>query len=338
MNSQIQEKPRTKQINVSLNVMKCLAIFAVMCGHSTYFLGTGGLVLDGIIRFTVPFFFLISGFFSFFTDNTYATEKYKARTMKLFKLMIISNLIFFIYFIITNRFGDNSFYILWLLDIHNIFNFLILNVPPTALHLWFIQSLLYCYIIYYFLSKFQINPNRLYKYIPILFILCLILGEFFIKAGIKLPIEYYRNFLFMGLPFFALGYLIHDKEDKIKELVSNRFLICLIVFGCMLAVLEVLTVGVADLFISSIMVASGLFIWCIKNPVKLQRFRISSFIGQNLYASMYVLHLIIAEMLVAHGIMGYLNPFIVFILTAIVSYIIYLVLKNIRRIPILNRS
>ena len=338
MNSQSQEK-KTKQINVSLNVMKCVAIFAVMCGHSTlYLIGNEGLVIDGIIRFTVPFFFLISGFFSYFTDNSYATKKYKARTIKLIKLLIISNLLFLAYFIITNRFGDMTIYFIWLTDINNIFSFILLNVSPTALHLWFIQSLLYCYIIYYFLSKFKINPNKLYKYIPILLIGCLMLGEFFIKGGLNLPIEYYRNFLFMGLPFFALGYWIHDKEELINDLVSNRFVICLVVIGCLLSALEVLVIGVADLFIGSIFTSTGLFIWCVKNPMKLQNFKITSFIGKNLYASMYILHLIVAETLFGWGYLTYLNPFIIFVCTAVISYIIYLVIKNINRVNILNKS
>ena len=63
-----------------------------------------------------------------------------------------------------------------------------------------------------------------------------------------LTLKYYRNFLFMGLPFFTLGYLIHDKKDILTEKISNSFLIAFGIFGLLLTVLEVLVVGKLDIY------------------------------------------------------------------------------------------
>ena len=337
MNSQNQEK-KTKKINISLNVLKCITIFAVMCGHSRLFLlGHKGLVIDGIIRFSCPVFFMISGYFSYITDNEIAMKKYKKRLIKLIQLLIVANIIYFLSFVIQHPSLIKE-YVFIICDINNIFSYILLNVSPTSLHLWFLESLIYCYIIYYILCRFKINPNVLYKYIPLLLIGCILLGELFIKAGIKLPIEYYRNFIFMGIPFFAIGYLIHEKEKLVLDNFSNRLLIGLIVLGCALSALEVLVIDVADLFVGSIILSTCMFIWCIKNPTRLKNFKITSFIGQHLYASMYILHLVVADVVLMYLPLSYAFPIVLFICTTLLSGTLYLIFKYIKRINIFNKK
>ena len=69
------ERPR---INNSLNILKCISAFAVVCIHC--FVIENGVssnqLVDGLARFAVPVFFLISGFYSYYADNTKATQKY----------------------------------------------------------------------------------------------------------------------------------------------------------------------------------------------------------------------------------------------------------------------
>ena len=67
-----------RQINKSINVLKCLAIFAVICIHCKLFnLGAKGGIVVALCRFAVPFFFMVSGYFSFFDNRSKALEKYK---------------------------------------------------------------------------------------------------------------------------------------------------------------------------------------------------------------------------------------------------------------------
>lgn len=311
-----------KKQNSSLNALKCLAIFAIICLHMVVFpLTTKSVIIDSLSRFGAPVFFLIAGFYSYFNnDQNKALAKYKTRIIRLIKLLIIANIIFFIY---MNIHKDIAASIMSMIDIKNIFTYIIFNVSPTGPHLWFIESLIYCYILYYILSKFNINPNKLYKYIPILLLLGFIIGEFSASAGLVFPKEYYRNFIFMGLPFFTLGYLIHDKESIIDK-ISNKSLIYITLLGCVLSVIEGLTIPLTEIYVGSILIATCLFIWCIKNPDRID-FKITSFIGGKLYASMYVLHFMILHILVPKYFdFGYFNPIFIFIATAIVSAIVYL--------------
>lgn len=184
-------------------------------------------------------------------------------------------------------------------NLNALFNLIIFNVTPFGLHhLWFLLALIYCFIIYYVLIKLQVKPNTLYKFIPILIIFSLVIGEFltlFIGEffGYKsvelsfLTLKYYRNFLFMGLPFFTLGYLIHDKKDILTEKISNSFLIAFGIFGLLLTILEVIVVGKLDRYIGTIIFSVCIFIWCVKNPNTLN-FKITEFIDEKIiYFNLY---------------------------------------------------
>ena len=87
-----------KEINFSINVIKCLAIFSVIIIHCGIFsLGRKGTVIEGLARFAVPFFFLISGYYSYYKLNNKSMMKYKERIIRLTKLLIISSILFIIF-------------------------------------------------------------------------------------------------------------------------------------------------------------------------------------------------------------------------------------------------
>lgn len=58
----------------------------------------------------------------------------------------------------------------------------------------------------------------MYYLIPLQLIVNLMLGEFSAFIGMNIDKVYYRNFLFTGLPFFTLGYLTHNNQDKIHKI------------------------------------------------------------------------------------------------------------------------
>ena len=150
------------------------------------------------------------------------------------------------------------------------------------------------------------------------------MSEFSKMIGMAVPLEYYRNFLFMGLPFFMLGYYFHDKKDTLIKL-SNLSITGLAIFGFLLTVFEALFFGKLDMFLGTIVFTVFVFIWCVKNPNKLN-FRITEFIGGKLYTSMYILHVLVL-MLLLPIIQAWL--FVAcFVVTAIISAIIYIITRK----------
>lgn len=320
------------EINYSLNVIKCLSIFAVICIHCGFYnLSLKGLIIDSLSRFAVPIFFLISGFFSYYENNDYAVNKYKIRIIRLLKLYVIANLLYFIFYWIIGQFTSLNDIIL-LFNLHACFNYIMLNLTPVACHLWFISALLYCYILFFIIRKLNFNPNKLYVYIPLLLIGSLLLGEFSHFLGWSVPFEYYRNFLFMGLPFFTLGYFIHDNKENFINVLSNSNLIFLMILGLLFTAFETIVVGKNELYIGSIVFAVCLFLWCVENPNRLD-FKVSGWIGKNLYTLMYILHLMVLTLFDFYGLnLGYFKPVFAFIVTALISSVIYVLMKNLKRI------
>ena len=240
--------------------MKCVAVFAVIVIHTMvlYDHGKFDKMIISTSRFAVPFFFLISGFYSYYTSNEYAGVKYKNRIIRLLKLIIISGALFFTYKFIKT---GSIFQAIPNLNISSIINIFIFNISPFTDPLWFLQALLYCYLIFYILNKYKFKISKLYLLIPILLAGCLLLGVGSHLLDLNIHKMYYRNFLFMGLPFFLMGYLIHDKQDKIDN-ISNKLLV-LGIFSFILVILfePVITKAYCDLYLGSAILAILIMIW-----------------------------------------------------------------------------
>ena len=137
-----------KHINNTLNVFKCVAVFSVICIHcGLYHVGFKGIVIDSLSRFSIPFFFLISGFYSYYENSNKAMAKYEMRIKRLIKLLIFANIVYIIYFLFNPNFNLIS-YLISMFSVKNLFNLLIFNIFPVLQPLWFILALLYCYILF----------------------------------------------------------------------------------------------------------------------------------------------------------------------------------------------
>lgn len=325
-----------KKINHSLNVLKFFAMFGVICIHTiTEVTNSLSLIIIQLSSCAVLIFFMISGFYSYYEDNSKATEKYKTRLIRLVILTAISNILYL--FVSTNvirgLLANN--YLIILTRVPSLFDFLILNIG-TAFHLWFLFALLYCYILLMILLKLNVSPKKLYILIPVLLLINLFLGEFLLCNGITVSLFYYRNFLLTGLPFFMLGYFIHNKYDKIIPKISNKQLFGLLILVLCFFIIELsITKTSAVLNVSCIFLTLLLFIYCVKNPNTLN-LKVIGWIGGTLYAYIYILHPIAirlmkwinAQFLNVNS--SYLLSVETFISTIVISYIIYLIIKRLR--------
>ena len=140
-------------------------------------------------RISTKPFFLISGFYSFYTDDSKALNTYKRRSNKLIKLLLIVSVLYF--YMVFAKFPD----LLLKLNLNALLDLIIFNVTPFGFHLWFTLALIFCYLLYYTLIKLQIKPNTLYNYIPILILFSLVLGEFFMLIFV----EVYAKEIFQNL-------------------------------------------------------------------------------------------------------------------------------------------
>lgn len=152
-----------KKINHSLNVVKALAVFAVIYIHAGVNVGVIGTSIYSLTGFAVPLFFLISGFYSYFDDIHKSVEKYKSRIFRLIKLIFISNGLYLLLSLLNNTHNIQ--------DIFSMFSpkscllYLVFTGTPIATHLWFLQALLFCYFIVFLMCRYNKTPDKLYIYI-----------------------------------------------------------------------------------------------------------------------------------------------------------------------------
>ena len=104
----------------------------------------------------------------------------------------------------------------------------------------------------------------------------------------------------------------------------------MVLLGCILTTIEVLSVGKLELYFGTILVSMGLFLFAVKNP-KLLRFKPLEFVGEKLYTWIYILHVmalkIVEEYEKRKGLIGnktlYINIAIVIGITLIIATVIY---------------
>lgn len=328
-------------MNKSLNVFKCIAALCVVNMHCTYYV-TGRLdsVIDALIRFAVPLFFMISGYYSCFKKEKINNEdKIKKRIVNVLKLLVLAWVVYIICrYIIYNRNMNVFTYIQKLYNSKNIVKLIILNISPIAGHLWFLYALLYCYIVMFIMNKFNIQIKSLYKYIPILLIFNIFfLGEMSIVINKPIASIYSRNFIFLGLPFFLIGHLINEKN--IADKITNKEILITIILSILLIIIERLGTMKADIYIGTIFLTIAIFVWCIKHPNSL-KLNALAWIGQNISSYIYILHLavqwFVERIETNSGVdikkVCYINTLLVFITTAIISILIYFIGKNIQYI------
>ncbi len=314
--------------NKSLDILKFVSsLFVVMIHYP--FPEPYGTVIKAFGRFALPVFFMTSGFFSY-SISAKSCDKIRKRALHLFKIFIISFILYYISYIILNHrlYSDE-----WLADTGECiyyFRVLFLNHPISSyfIHLWFLTALIYCYLILWILIK--INKAEYLKFFVFIIPFTILFFDVIIAkhSADNYAALWGRNFLAMGLPFFALGYLLKEKEEKLKK-VKLSTLLLLSVFSILLFAAEYIFLNnSSELYLASALFAVCLFVICIKYK-STYKSRYAFLISESpLY--IYIIHLMIARIIYAlnsrihidYNLFVWLRPVLTLILSVLISFII----------------
>lgn len=172
-------------------------------------------------------------------------------------------------------------------NLTNIIRFVIFNrisdlIGYLATPLWYLFAILYIYIYLYFSNKRLLLTKR--------WISILLLFSFIMEATISDSI-FYRNFLFMGIPFFGIGILIAQKQKEIINCkIINKILILGTIIYPILIFLEYYILGNSfEVYISSVLATIILMIFAIKSP-KAINIKILNEIGDKYATFVYIIH------------------------------------------------
>ena len=301
-----------KEKNHLLNTFKGIACIAVIFIHVQLpgLLGDISLVMAG---FAVPFFFLISGYYSYQNTRKIIFEKLK-HILYLLCTGFCLYLVIYIFRGAANGILPKYLSIIW--NLENIKKAILLgdfNVVSAG-HLWFLYALAWAYVFLIVIDNSKIYELLMKPYILII-IFCVkefVLG-YVICHGLDWKLA--SNALFCAIPYLLLGRFIASK--KIKHF-SNKFFVVAIPLSMLCCLIWIVLGTFDDQVVGTVLYSTFIFLFCINNPNK--SIPVLEKIGERYSSYIYIIH--IAIRFVSGSIAGYysfgnnivwrfLHPFIV---------------------------
>lgn len=282
---------------IGLDILKIISAFLVICIHAP-FEGKVGQYFITLARCAVPIFFMITGFFY---NEKIDSPKANKQIFKVLKLVIFSNIFYFIFKLILCSIDEKSHMVL----IKNVFNkksllyLFILNESPIWSHLWYLNALLYVLIIIKVINKYKLMKYA-YFITPALLMIDLIFGKYSLLLLHKeIPYIYVRNFLFVGIPYFCIGNYINKKiYNKIKENSNTKYILLALFFFLTSGLERYILVhfnvnAIRDHYISTTFLSISLFLYFLTYKNNKSTNKIDNFIskiGKEYSTLVYILH------------------------------------------------
>lgn len=222
----------------TLDILKCLCAFGVICIHEG-FPGETGLNLKIFFRFAVPVFFMITGFF--YKDLIMAGKQNK-QIWKIIKLTLGANLFYFLWDLLEEAergWGRVAARAAGFFTPQKLLNLLVANESPFKSHLWYLFAILYVLLLAGWLARKK--KLKILIYIsPLLLAGDLIFGKYSLALWHQeIDYIYVRNYLFVGIPYFALGYALGCVREKILARIRIRHMLLLAAAICFFAEMSI---------------------------------------------------------------------------------------------------
>ena len=321
-----------KKRNITVDIMKLIASFFVVTLHFP-FPNLFGQIFFAVARFAVPFFFMISGYFYAKSDKAAQYHSTKSRIRHLALLLLVSELLsFFIRLVAKYDFQYSFFH-----NIANVFTIFIdlyepwkvISFTPLFNHTaWFLVQLIVVYLLYAGFTKLSILPRIKYWALT-----AFVLGFCAVRicALIHIALPPYSDYfiLFMGFPFFSLGYFM--KERKFTPNLMKNPVVCfvLLLVSIGLSYWESVLFPTADVYLGNILTNVILIILFEHDPgISPENWfvKMASYLGNHLSLYIYILHqfvgIILQKIMTAVPIIpfyGSVKPIVVFVVTSIIS-------------------
>ena len=283
----------------SIDFIKGLACIAVVFIH-VKFPWPFAKPVTAFSRFAVPFFFAVSGFF--FTSHGACNLASTARKLRHALILGLGATITLAVLTIIEGALDPRLSVIGFFRNHanakDVAKFFITNAPPPPLvHLWFLWSLVYCYLfalVWFSDGKWLGSSGAL----GLILLIGMILFQEFVN---KLPfnpeipfremqIKFCHTFIFRALPFFLLGIWAKKNEMVIRKNKLSTWLYVLFVFvGGIASVVEYRQFGNSQFYLGNYLMVAAMFAWAI--CYQDYGWKPIVFVGRRLSLLVYVLHI-----------------------------------------------
>lgn len=211
-----------------IDFLKVLCAFLVVCIHCPPFGGGEfGQYIIAISRAGTTVFFVITGFF---LSDIIRAGRMKKYLIKIIKMMLLGHIVYFIlYWMIS---GDPIWtYAKSYLTYHNIRDMILFNYTPISGHLWYLSALIYSVGVFTVFVHFGWEKVLIFL-TPFLLIADEVFGKYsmiFLK-GYSISFVYIRNWIFVGIPYLCIGWMIY-KYELSSRLSRQRWLLLTVFFS-----------------------------------------------------------------------------------------------------------
>lgn len=316
--------------NRCLNFFKGIACLQIVTAH-ILFPGYLGELLFTLAHWTVPFFFMISGYYSYQKEESKFFKKIWPKVLNILKITIVAISIYFFGLLLNKLLEGGLFQ--WFKEIFslkNLFDAVIMNnfeLSIKAGHLWFLPSLIYCYLLLYIAVKYR-KVNVLYFLIPILLI-----ARMLVPYLPGFTYHYQQNALLGGLPYFMIGYYFSEQKDKTSkylEKTTNKQILTIILIGLLIRSAKLFIQPTIDIFeIGSVLSSVSIFLFALKNseryiyqPLEIIGIKYSLFIYvMHTFCDMVVKKIFEFLSLADSTWYPYINPIIIPVVTVIAAIV-----------------
>lgn len=256
--------------NITLDFWGLILIILFITTHMQPLFGErdvmGWLISNGVAQITLPFFFIINGYYLF--PRLLSKYRLKGYLLHLLTVYLVWTLIYLPFYI------DE-------INLRNLFNIIISGYS----HLWFLPALITGILIF-------LGIKKIVKNIKVILAVAIVI---YIAGYTLISLEYdfipVKNGLFIGFPFIAIGYYI--RRYDIVNKVDNIPLIIILILSIITLLFESYT-GYKfnlyrDMYLSLLFCCSILFILIMKNSL----YQLNTKYWGELAAGVYLVHIFV---------------------------------------------
>ncbi len=198
-------------------------------------------VVNSLSGFAIPAFFVLSGYYVLDNKRSVRMEK----TLRKIKRTAICFGFVFLFYAAINIVLIILHFERFTFSKRMLFEFVVMNVWPFKVgsNIWFIQAMLYAYIIIFIADKLKLM--KFYKIlIPILIVIMLFTGE--LSGMLRINIFGYPfipgNWLTRALPYILIGRLLREMKKSVMKIQFWKYIIAFVIGG-VLVIAEILGLG-----------------------------------------------------------------------------------------------
>lgn len=311
MNKVAAGKQRTGNRMQSIECFRLLSSILIVIAHCTAMEGFG-MAINCLARVTVPYFFVVSGYFSYNARESTIRKRF----WSVLKLNIFANVLYLLWDGYHRGFRDLKSMAEWsvyLCSGKNLMKTLFLNDSPIRNYLWYLHAIVLCYAAIWLYVRWMENGSSNYKPLYIvcvcLYAIHVVLSSFATACEFDVPYRIYRNALLYGLPMFCLGIFLHEYNDKIIRAykLTRTKLVGLIFAGICLVFLQFDGIGRVEMPVGALLEVIAWMLLLVMVPTVSNSAFVSGMIAMfgPLSTYIYVAHMIWVDVYTR-----YIKPFL----------------------------